>query len=839
MRKCLSILLFALACFLAPAARAQVAVTGNLKNLGHANATGSNTFVRFRLNGYGANLPKIVGSNVFVSDAPLDFHPDANGNISGTIDGNDTIYPSGTFYQVCVFFQGIQFRCANYLITGTAFNLNNAVPLTVIPAAGTNQLIMQTFKCAVSVAATTWTCTHNFNDAPVMVNAFDSTGRQIFPDTADVSNPNVTTLTFVTNQSGTALISHAGAVSLATNQPNAVLQNPSAGQVIQGPSLNISSPTVLSSTVPVSGVLLCKNFENVRCVDATNSQGWSGSDLGAWVNAASAGIAAPGHIMVAPGTYTLTTPIMVLSRQQVLCSGNGACIVNGTSLTAGNHFFSFSSLNDVRISGFTLNGPASAGSSGGTGTDVRAVSCTGCTRLEVDHNRFTSVSYGVASSSDIDGNLHDNWMFNIGLEGFSVGTNVSGTQIRNNRIDTVGTSNQHHGIYLQPGVGVLVDGNNISNVQGFCIQALNASGSSLAFNNLRIVNNHCLNGVQAASGSRGGIVLSSASPGTLQSQAIIAHNTIESPGTGTPIDISGGFDVSVDDNTIRNYQNDGILVTGSAGFTTERVTITHNKLFNQTVAGNGIRVQLGAGIATRNVVVADNILDGVFRQCIIFSGVTDSNIHDNRCKDWNIQGSNSNAGIAVDSSSLREKISGNNLSSVNCTGSPASIQVSDAGSTDTQIYGNFTLNACYAPGIFDSGTRTQIWGNHTQTTNGAFELPLPIGTAPFAVTSTTPVANLVAGGNTVTIGSGTTTTNGTGINTLNSQAQPAITIPGALATDTATCSLNAAMPATWQTGIVMLPPVVTANTITVWLSNPTATATITPAATVVRCTVTR
>lgn len=88
------------------------------------------------------------------------------------------------------------------------------------------------------------------------------------------------------------------------------------------------------------------------------------------------------------------------------------------------------------------------------------------------------------------------------------------------------------------------------------------------------------------------------------------------------------------------------------------------------------------------------------------------------------------------------------------------------------------------------------------------------------------------------IGAGTTTTNGTQVNAGVSQSQPTITISGATNTDTATCSLNAAMPATWQTGIQLLTPVVTANTVTVWLGNPTA-GNLTPAATIVRCTVTR
>lgn len=90
---------------------------------------------------------------------------------------------------------------------------------------------------------------------------------------------------------------------------------------------------------------------------------------------------------------------------------------------------------------------------------------------------------------------------------------------------------------------------------------------------------------------------------------------------------------------------------------------------------------------------------------------------------------------------------------------------------------------------------------------------------------------------TQTIGTNTGSVGGSQIAALHSQSF-AITVTGATTSDVAQCSLNTAMPANWQTGIQMLPPVVTANTVTVWLSNPTG-GNITPAATTVRCTVTR
>lgn len=80
------------------------------------------------------------------------------------------------------------------------------------------------------------------------------------------------------------------------------------------------------------------------------------------------------------------------------------------------------------------------------------------------------------------------------------------------------------------------------------------------------------------------------------------------------------------------------------------------------------------------------------------------------------------------------------------------------------------------------------------------------------------------------------TTAGTQLTTGTAQAQTAITIPNLPATAACDWSLNAAPVATWQTGIQGF-TVVTANTVTFYLSNPTA-GSITPAAAVVniKCT---
>lgn len=91
---------------------------------------------------------------------------------------------------------------------------------------------------------------------------------------------------------------------------------------------------------------------------------------------------------------------------------------------------------------------------------------------------------------------------------------------------------------------------------------------------------------------------------------------------------------------------------------------------------------------------------------------------------------------------------------------------------------------------------------------------------------------------TQTIGSATVTTAGTAVAAGTCQAQTGITITGSVTTDMAQANIGATLPATWQTGIRYQAEVTASGTCTVNLCNPTA-ASITPAATAVRCTVMR
>lgn len=118
-----------------PAAIAQVSVTGNLEDLGTNPSTSQTTYVLFTLRNFDGAIPRVTGTNAFVSPTSPPFYPNASGIISGTIQPNDTISPAGTYYQVCIYNGGVSQWCQNFLIpsTPTTWNLNTATPIAPLP----------------------------------------------------------------------------------------------------------------------------------------------------------------------------------------------------------------------------------------------------------------------------------------------------------------------------------------------------------------------------------------------------------------------------------------------------------------------------------------------------------------------------------------------------------------------------------------------------------------------------------------------------------------------------------------------------------------------------------
>jgi len=239
--------------FLPVIASAQsVVVTGNLKDLIGGGVSSNSTFLRLRLQNYTGFVPKVNGVAVLMPNCGLpntvckDFKPDGTGAISGNIYGNDVIQPVGTYYTGEFWTNGkIAFSC-DYLLTGTAFNVNTASCLSQSPSLGPSTLVTQSFLCTQGTPATTWTCIHNLNDINVTVEVYDPNNKLLWPDTIINTNVNTTVITFVNPQAGQAVLIHAGSVTIATNQPNAVIQNPVATQSITGPALTLNAQTIFN-----------------------------------------------------------------------------------------------------------------------------------------------------------------------------------------------------------------------------------------------------------------------------------------------------------------------------------------------------------------------------------------------------------------------------------------------------------------------------------------------------------------------------------------------------------------------------------------------------------------
>lgn len=107
---------------------AQISISGHLFN--SSGAPIANASVVFQLINYGGNLPYVSGTNI-LAPVTVTFTTNGSGVFSGNIQGNDTITPSGTVYQVS-YGSGV---VASYSFTGAGpINLDSFPPLSQVPA---------------------------------------------------------------------------------------------------------------------------------------------------------------------------------------------------------------------------------------------------------------------------------------------------------------------------------------------------------------------------------------------------------------------------------------------------------------------------------------------------------------------------------------------------------------------------------------------------------------------------------------------------------------------------------------------------------------------------------
>lgn len=112
-----------------------ITITGNLKNVFGALDAGAG--LRVTLNGYGANMPRVIGTGIIVNPDVQVTMP-GDGTFSFTVNGNDIITPgpNTTFYSIA--FQpssGGTVKTLNYQFSGSGtFDLSTLSPMVALPA---------------------------------------------------------------------------------------------------------------------------------------------------------------------------------------------------------------------------------------------------------------------------------------------------------------------------------------------------------------------------------------------------------------------------------------------------------------------------------------------------------------------------------------------------------------------------------------------------------------------------------------------------------------------------------------------------------------------------------
>jgi len=237
MRKLLLALLFMLITSLQ--VPAQVTITGNVLTLGLSGS--ANAKVVFRLENFGSNLPRTLGTGTFVptelvcSTSGTDCTISAAGVVAGTIIGNDDIDPSGTYYRVCFYGGTREVRCANFSVTGSSFNLDSASPLssTAVQAVTPTQ-IHRAYVHTQSVASTSWTINHAFSDINTPCDFYNASEQRIFPDLVTQTDANNVTAAWVVAQTGKAICWNTSNFALLSGTQSVVVTNPTANQSITG-----------------------------------------------------------------------------------------------------------------------------------------------------------------------------------------------------------------------------------------------------------------------------------------------------------------------------------------------------------------------------------------------------------------------------------------------------------------------------------------------------------------------------------------------------------------------------------------------------------------------------
>jgi hypothetical protein len=606
LRPALCRLLIALLVLFVPvAASAQTAtVTGHALN--PSGSAASNASVCFSLQNFKPNVPRVVGTGVIVRQQNWCITPSTvDGSFSVPIDRNDLISPNGTHWRIDFLLNGLQQSSTSYVIASASFNLDSATPIATAPIVGPSSFIAQTFNCAQVTATTTWTCVHNFADLNVSVTVYDQNNNQIFPNTLTTTDFNTVTLTFVAPQAGRAVIIHGGAVSIATNQPNAILGSGMTGpqSISSAFSLTINAPTLFTNANNHSGA---ETFSGPTTAGSFNKVIYAGGPPynvicdGVTINSTSVinAIAAGGKnslVIFPPGTCLVSIETVgsfnLYDGSSYIGAGREATTIKrANGGTSGSALFTiaagtigsnnYGTVGNVVISDMTFDGNQANQSN--TTTDI-VQALNPASNGVITRNRFTN-SGRHAISLTATAARNDNWLI------------ADNEFINNGKNSTVcATLASCFDIDVQAPMRVRILRNHSDgsfNFAGF--------SSSLNAGNLTISDNHVLNCAGFAIALGGGSSNNAAI-------ASITNNIINCPQSvnANIIDLALWNHILVDQNQIQMGTIAGGGAAISDGPPANNVTVTNNRIYGTAGSANPSHaIVLGGG----NLIIKGNFV---------------------------------------------------------------------------------------------------------------------------------------------------------------------------------------------------------------------------------------
>lgn len=211
----------------------------------------------------------------------------------------------------------------------------------------------------------------------------------------------------------------------------------------------VAAPSDLATTGVASSVVLAnasvqkpKEIEGGVYVDTANTQGWAGSDGGAWINSAFAylittygtsfsgppvGFTGAGIIQLAPGTYTFTTPIVLADQWfSIKLRGSG----EGMALTpAGASGKGGTVLNYTPTSGIALTIAGASSNNGGVHIeDLVLFGGTVGTIAAVPGGSAIGIQWGVTGGTPPPGSSTAGGSArNVAVANFNIGENWNAT----------------------------------------------------------------------------------------------------------------------------------------------------------------------------------------------------------------------------------------------------------------------------------------------------------------------------------------------------------------------------------------------------------------------------